>query len=281
MDISDKISDPVTVELLTHVSAVSAELGIPFFVVGAAARDMILWYGFGIRPGRATRDIDVGFSVSSWEQYDQLKKALTATGHFQPEGDKQRMAFQGRFKIDVLPFGQIVDVDKKINWRPHGDAELNLLGFDEAYENAISVLISSEPRVEVKIASAVGLVLMKIFAWDDRRPGNKDAIDLGILIRSYMQIGNEKRLYEEHDDLLESENFDYDIAGAQILGRDLARICQEETRQQVLSILDRELSEDSDLPLVVQSAASNPQIDRSLEFWHAIREELMNAQMPD
>ncbi len=82
MDISDKINDPIIVELLTQISLISIEHAIPFFVVGATARDLILWYGFNIRPGRATRDIDIGVSVSSWEQYDQLKMALAATGKF-------------------------------------------------------------------------------------------------------------------------------------------------------------------------------------------------------
>ena len=278
MDISDKINDPVIVELLTQISTISTALDIPFFVVGATARDLILWYGFEIRPGRATRDIDIGVSVSSWEQYDQLKNALVATGKFEPEGDHQRMSFQGGFKVDVVPFGRIVGEGNKIAWRPHGDTELNLLGFDEAYDNAITVKISSDPLVEIKIASPAGLVLLKILAWDDRKPGNKDAIDLGILIRSYMQIGNESRLFEEHDDLLNNDNFDYEAAGAHILGRDLARICDGEARQQILKILDRELSAESDLQLVVQSAASNAQIDRMLEFWEAIRHEIHVAQ---
>ena len=117
MDISDKINDPVIVELLTQISVVSAELDIPFFVIGATARDLVLWCGFGIRPGRATRDIDIGISASSREQYDQLKNALAATGKFEPEGDNQRMSFQGGIKVDMVPFGQIVDEDKKIAWR--------------------------------------------------------------------------------------------------------------------------------------------------------------------
>ena len=115
---------------------------------------------------------------------------------------------------------------------------------------------------------------LKIFAWNDRRPGSKDAIDLGILIRSYLLVGNEARLWEEHDDLLQEENFDFEVAGAHILGRDLAHICQKSTRDKILEILDRELDTDGDLPLVVQSAASSPQIDRSIDFWEAIRVEL-------
>ena len=80
MDISAKIDDSIFIELLNCVSMVAVELDTPFFVVGATARDMILWYGFDIRPGRATKDVDFGFMVSSWEEYDRLKAALTATG---------------------------------------------------------------------------------------------------------------------------------------------------------------------------------------------------------
>ena len=277
MDISDKFDDPIFAQVLLSVQNVAVELDIPFFVVGATARDLLLWYGHGIRPGRATKDIDFGFSVSSWEQYDELKKALVATGEFASIGEKQRMHFKGNTKVDILPFGQIVDSKGKSTWRPDGDTELNLPGFDEAFESSIVVKISSDPFVEVKIASAVGLVLLKLFAWDDRKPGSKDAIDLGILIRSYMQVGNGSRIYEEHDDLLNNEVFDYEVAGAHLLGRDLADICQNDTREKILEILERELTGEGDLPLVVHSAASSPQIDRTLEFWEAIMLELSAA----
>lgn len=279
MDISNKFDDPIFAALLLSVHNVAAELGIPFFVVGATARDLLLWYGHGIRPGRATQDIDFGFSVSSWEQYDELKMAPVATGEIAAIGEKQRMHFRGNTKVDVLPFGQIVGSAEKITWRPDSDTELNLLGFEEAFENSIVVKISSDPLVEVKIASAVGLVLLKLFAWDDRKAGNKDAIDLGILIRSYMEVGNGSRIYDEHDDLLNNEDFDYEVAGAHLLGRDLANICQSDTRKKILEILERELSGEGDLPLVVQSAASGPQIDRTLEFWEAIMFEFSAAHL--
>jgi predicted nucleotidyltransferase len=264
--------------LLTSVSAVAAQVGIPFFTVGAMARDLVLWYGFGVKPGRATKDVDLAFSVSSWVEYDRLRAAIEGTGSFEPDGKKQRMRFKGAMPVDILPFGEIVDETKKVTWRPDGDSELNLQGFDEAYSHAMTVRIRSDPVVEVRIATAAGLVLLKIFAWDDRRPGNKDAIDLGILIRSYMQVGNDARLWEEHKDLLDHEDFDYELAGARILGRDLSAMCEPETRQAVLAILDRELSSEGDLPLVVQSAASSPQIDRTREFWQAIRQELANVE---
>jgi predicted nucleotidyltransferase len=274
MDISNSFNEPIIFDLLATVSEVADELGVLFFVVGATARDLILWHGFKVMPGRATQDIDIGFQVATWEDYELLKEALVKTGSFQQSGDKQRMSFRGLAWVDVLPFGEIVDPDEKIRWKPHGDTELNLLGFEEAFENSIPVKISSDPELVVNVASVVGLVLLKLFAWNDRRPGSKDAIDLGILIRSYLKLGNHERLFEEHSDLLEKEDFDYDVAGAHILGRDLAKLCKGRVQREVLAILDRELDSNSDLPLVVQSAESSPQIDRTIEFWEAIRDEL-------
>ena len=274
IDISSKIDDPVLVELLTRVSVVAEDLDVSFFAVGAVARDLILWYGFGVQPGRVTRDVDLAFSVSSWEEYDRLRVALEATGVFQPIAAEHRFKFHEKRVVDIFPFGQIVDNEKKIKWGPGGETELNLSGFDEAHRHSMTVRISSDPVVEIRVASAAGLVLLKLFAWEDRKPQTKDAIDLGILIRSYMQLGNGARLWEEHKDLLDNAKFDYDLAGAHILGRDLSEICEPETRAALLGILNRELAADGELPLVVNSAASSPQINRTLEFWQAIRQEL-------
>lgn len=280
MDISSKFDNQIFLELLQAVQGVAEKLNIPFFLVGATARDILLWYGHEIQPSRATADIDFGFNVASWDEYDELQTALVDTGDFEAIGKKQRMHYKSNIKVDVLPFGAIVDAKGKITWRPDRDTELNLLGFEDAYENSILVRFSTDPIVEIKIASAAGLVLLKLFAWDDRKPGNKDAIDLGILIRSYMQVGNGSRIFEEHSDLLEHDNFDYEVAGAHLLGRDLSQICQQEIRSKILAILDRELDGAGDLPLVIHSSVSSPQANSTKEFWEAIRHELRAVQGP-
>ena len=159
-------------------------------------------------------------------------------------------------------------------WLPRDGEELNMGGFSEAYSSAISVEITTNPKLIVKVASPAGLVILKLIAWNDRKPENKDAIDLGILVRSYLSLGNMSRLAEEHDDLLKVEDFDFEIAGAHLLGRDLLKICHPKTRKLLLQILDRELDPNGDLPLVVNSAESSPKIERTFEFWSAIREEL-------
>jgi predicted nucleotidyltransferase len=59
LDLSGKIDD-LTGGLFVAIASVATSLGIPFFVVGATARDMILSYGYGIQTIRATYDIDFG-----------------------------------------------------------------------------------------------------------------------------------------------------------------------------------------------------------------------------
>ena len=182
--------------------------------------------------------------------------------------------FRDDFPIDVLPFGLDGDKDKKTEWPPGDGEELNMGGFNEAYASSINVKINSDPELEVKVASPAGLVVLKLIAWNDRKPETKDAIDLGVIVRSYLSLGNMKRLAEEHEDLLNVVDFDFELAGAHLLGRDLLRICQPETRRLLLQILNRELDTNGDLPLVVNSAESSPQINRTFEFCSAIREEL-------
>jgi predicted nucleotidyltransferase len=103
----------------------------------------------------------------------------------------------------------------------------------------------------------------------------RDAIDLGYLVRDYLDLGNVERIYNKHTDLVEVDEFDYQIAGARLLGRDLAQICDRKTRQLLVQILGPELDKTGDLPLVVQSARSSPEVNRTYELWSAIYDEFL------
>ena len=277
MDISSKVDDPILVAVLESVQRVAEQLNIPFFVVGAVARHILLHYAYGLPPGRKTADFDLCFLVASWKEYRLLRSELIGSGDFQPVGNKQRMLFREAAPVDLLPFGAITDATTKIYWPPDEDTELNLFGFEEAYESAMSVRIRATPPLDVRIASPSGLVLLKLIAWNDRKPESRDAIDLGLLVRNYMALGNKERLVAEHEDLLAVEDFDYELAGARILARDVARICDPPTLLRVLEIIDRELADEDDLQLVSYSADRNDTVERSLEYWKAIRDELRIA----
>jgi len=51
LDLSDKI-DPQISSLLATIKQTAESLGMPFFVIGATARDMILEFGYAIPTGR-------------------------------------------------------------------------------------------------------------------------------------------------------------------------------------------------------------------------------------
>ena len=74
-DLSGKIDRP-TINALSALKCESDALNIPFFIVGATARDLILKYGYGVEPLRMTRDIDLGVRVADWEQFNRLTDAL-------------------------------------------------------------------------------------------------------------------------------------------------------------------------------------------------------------
>ena len=103
---------------------------------------------------------------------------------------------------------------------------MNVAGFEEAL--ASSILLTVEDHLVVRVASVPGLALLKLTAWADR--GNtttKDAIDLLQLVSTYAHAGKLDRLYEEAIPILEAAEFDVQMAGAQLLGRDVRLICPE------------------------------------------------------
>lgn len=273
IDISNKFDDPLLIEVIRELDKATKKFDIPFFIVGATARDLVLKYGFDLNPGRATADIDIGVRVSSWGDFNQLKTELCSDEKFRAQGNKCRLTHENGTPIDLLPFGLSSQGTGIVEWPPADGEELNMNGFKEAFEVSLDICVSNNPALVVKVASPVGLVLLKLFAWSDRKPETRDAIDLGYLVRDYLDLGNRERLFHEHPDLVQ-EDFDYQVAGAQLLGRDLVQVCDKRTRELLMQILEPELDKNGDLPLVVQSAGSSPEINRTYEFWSAIYDEL-------
>ena len=247
--------DKVTVELFETIANEAGSMNAPFFVVGATARDIILKYGYGIETIRATNDIDLGVEVSDWAQYTKLREDLVATGEFEPTGEPQRLRYQGSVLIDIIPFGAIANPDGLFSWPPDHQIQMSTLGFDESYEHALTVRLRRKPDLDIKFANPAGLALMKLVSWDERRPErSKDAKDLEFLMRSYIDAGNEERLFEEEADIIEilqeSGSYDYVRASARLLGRDISAIAHPETKESLLRILEKETSKGGPYRLV-------------------------------
>jgi predicted nucleotidyltransferase len=243
LDLSGKI-DPLSLALFASMSETAGSLGVAFFVVGATARDMIFELGFERPSRRATLDRDFGVRVDSWAGFEKLKESLLTSGFFQETREGERLRFQGKLDVDILPFGGVADNQGEIRWPSNEDVVMSTVGFEDAYRAAQRVRVRASPPLDILVASIPGLTILKLISWASRPHGrSRDAIDLAFILERYLDAGNNERLFKEHLDLVDVEGFDYERAGARLLGRDLARIASPQTMKRILGILAKETAD--------------------------------------
>jgi len=225
--------------LIGRIKAIDPEG--PFIIAGAQARDLLLKYAHGIETGRQTADIDFAFRVQSWDEFRQLRDALIDSGDFiATRKSAHKLLFKGTMEVDIVPFGGIENVDRTIAWPPDGDFVMSVFGFREIADSFVTVQLPENESANVVTLPA--LALLKIEAWRDRRlrePG-KDAHDLRIVLTNYLNAGNADRLSSDFADLLEDERFDYELAGAYVLGNDIAGFLDETGATRILKLLNEE-----------------------------------------
>ena len=239
----DRRLAPQTLAVLTVVDRVARELELDYFVTGAAARDILLYGVFGIDTGRATRDVDLALALDGWPQFDAVKARLVKTGAFTADRSVTHRLFYVRdtgqrgYPLDLIPFGRIEQRANQIAWPPDLSIVMNVAGYPEALAAAQEVEV--QPGLVVRVASLPGLAILKLFAWADRGADDpRDALDLATLLRAYGAAGNEDRLFTEEIQLLEALNYNLDLAGPRLLGRDVAWVIAPATRAQALALLD-------------------------------------------
>lgn len=221
----------------------------PLFVVGAMARELIMVHGFGLSPARATRDLDFGIRVADWKDYERIREGLIAHAGFRAvAGVVHRLQSSDGLWVDLLPFGAVELADRNIAWPPEGEEVMTTFGFAEIADYAIHVTLPD--HVAIDVTSPMGQVLLKLLAWSRRAPGEgSDAYDLTILLRNYLDAGQDERLYDEAADLLEDPEFDREVAGTVLLGRDITRLLGPNTLR-VRQLLEPEIDDDGPLRLV-------------------------------
>ncbi|MBU4120728.1 MAG: nucleotidyl transferase AbiEii/AbiGii toxin family protein [Proteobacteria bacterium] len=263
-DWSGKIDQP-TINAFSALKKEADALKIPFFVMGATARDLILKHGYGIEPSRLTRDIDLGIKVAGWEQFDRLTNALIAAGRFASTREPQRFRFDDLL-IDIVPFGAIGDERQRISWPPEHVIFMSVVGFDEAYESSITARLNSDPELDIRLPTLPSLALLKVISWADRYPErSKDAEDLVLIMQQYDQAGNLERLYDRERNLLAEEAFDTRLAGIRLLGRDMAMIAAPDTAAVVTEILDAETKPASPHRLIIDMIRGLPMRSEKFE----------------
>jgi len=235
--------DKYRLEIIESIKAAVDRLSIPFFIVGATARDIILEFVYNKKVSRATNDIDFGVNVNDWESFNNLISLLTKENKFvRDKNIEHRLLFNKVYPVDIVPFGKIASKEGIFEW-PNENKEFTVLGFEEAYKNSDLVKVKNNPEVTVNLATAHSLAVLKIISWNERYPERvRDASDLLLIIESYLEAENQERLYNEEEDLVDN-NFDFTIAGARLLGRDIAKSFNEKTLIFILDILEKETGE--------------------------------------
>lgn len=229
LNISAKI-DPALADLCAIVADCATQLQIPYLIVGASARDIVLHYGYGAAVQRATADIDFALQVPSWNAFADLKNSLMANG-FSETNTAHRLIAPNKWAIDIVPFGGVADENTNIQWPPSGDFVMNVLGFQDALNNANSVRLRDTPILDVPVASPEGMVILKLIAWMDRTADirKKDAKDIAYLLTTYEKIpAISDQLYRE-EMLMELYGWDITLASAHQLGINVKQITLPQT----------------------------------------------------
>jgi predicted nucleotidyltransferase len=103
-------------------------------------------------------------------------------------------------------------------------------------------------------------MILKLFAWADRKHEKRDAPDILKILTDYADAGNEDRLYADELSILEAAEFAVPIAGARLLGKDARHIASQETSASIATMLaDPHLKRE----LLNQLVQTSPRSDQS------------------
>jgi len=273
LEIKHDCIDPIALSAIRKVDEIARRYELSFFLAGATAREVLLRHVFGRGAGRRTLDVDFGVAVRDWDRFRTLKAALLENSGFTPDPKRaQRLIYTSEpaVLIDLIPFGGVERADRTITWPPEEEIVMTVTGFSDALNSA--VLVRLDETLVVHVVTLQLLLVLKLFAWVDRKYEKRDAEDIYTLLRHYGEAGNEDRLYGENLDILESEGFDFELAGARLIGLDAARAVSSDTRERTQQILtsDEQMTE-----LTNQIIASSSRTDAE----HVRRCEILVTEM--
>jgi predicted nucleotidyltransferase len=277
--------EPEKILLLNAVASAAGDLNIPWLLTGAGGRILLLEKLHGLPPGRATEDLDFGVMVRSWNEYNALKRHICESGQFHEDTKQsQRLWYKDAAKLDLVPFGAIASPDESVQWPKEDGAVMNVLGFQEACDTAISIRVNS--RLKVPVATAQAMLLLKLIAWEDRHarlPG-KDASDIAYLLYNGEKIIGADAFYEEYSQATEAVGWDLELAAARIFGLQMATITLGRTKEYLLVLLERELARGEESMLVGEVAASLPtrtgDSEQALAFLRQVQAGLVGKAAP-
>jgi predicted nucleotidyltransferase len=238
-NLSDKPDLQPLADMVRPLQEAAAKLDTPLFLMGAAARDVMLLHAFGIKALRQTEDMDFGVMVNDWAAFDALRSALLADGQFENRSKDatHKLWHRSNKPLDIVPFGGVERSDRTLAWPPNEETIFDCFGMQEAMQSGHEVRLPGDVRLIVP--SLPALALLKITAWQDRKlthPG-RDAGDLMLYLRHYLDCGQYDHAAKDYPELFEAAEYDHEVTSARLLGRDLRPLLSAEAVARVLAIV--------------------------------------------
>jgi len=231
--------------LLETFSQAAEQENIPWLMVGATARVLLLEKLYGWEPGVRTEDIDFAVQVADWKQYEALCHRLASSGSFRPmQKPAKRFATDQKLVFDLVPYGGVEEGIKQVYWPPHKDDLMTVRGFRSAHEDAVKIRVNS--KIDVPVISPRGLVALKLFAWEERHqqePG-RDAKDLAYVLKNCHQLYPVDMLHSEHEEALERNDYDPNLAAISVLGEAVKDLLDQDDYEFLKNVISEELTQE-------------------------------------
>lgn len=271
---SEKIGNPLLIELLRKLTDSFGRMGREFYVIGATARDIIVQQLLDTASTRRTKDLDIAIAIPDWDAFEQIKERLVADG-FKKSNDMYQRFYYGAYEVDIVPYGVVAKEDDNIYWPPEEVVAMSVKGFDEVLSEAITVSIDDE--FKVKIASLHGLFLLKLNAWLDRNAKtSKDAEDMSFILSNYFMANLDREIHQE---VYDWENFDEYIVGGYWLAHDLVTLLNVNQLNYYKEVIEGELAKQEESRLINQMIENSYSLkyETVRETWQVIADVFSKA----
>ena len=228
--------------MLKDMSGIFTEFGIDYYVVGAVARDIHLSADAEAGAIRKTNDVDLAIMINDEGQYNDLKTALIATGHFTAHPTETiKLFYKEGIEVDLLPFGEIEQPNRNVTLTDPSFV-LNMPGFLEIYPFVDDIQI--EKDFSIKVCTIEGIILLKLISNDDKPQRTKDLSDIEHIIKVYFDLYSGD-IYEDYFDTMElydTNLADYlQLVGSRVIGRKMKQLLDgsDDLKSRVKGILEK------------------------------------------
>lgn len=171
-------TDPACLHALEQLTTVLDRRGVMSAVIGGMALQLLQ----PLATVRVTHDIDLALLVESFDEYEEIRSELAATG-WTPEPEEHRLRSPEGCLVDLLPYPRKDVVGDRVIL-PRSKTPLNVAGMVEAIAAGRPVFIGAANRIQVNVAPIEHVALLKMVAWAERG-ATRDGWDLIRIARTY------------------------------------------------------------------------------------------------